>query len=142
MHSNPITGKAFGQAITQLAHELDLVGLILLTSGWLFILLPLTLVSHGSSTTSGMYQRGPPQILRALSHEIALRTLLPGAIEYALATGGILLMVFTWWETKASNPIMPYQFLLNRGVVCVCVSCHAERLTFRRASLIIALLAL
>lgn len=30
-------------------------------------------------------------------------------------------MIFTWWESKAKNPILPYRFLANTSVVCICL---------------------
>ncbi|MEV6006336.1 MFS transporter [Streptomyces sp. NPDC051976] len=32
-----------------------------------------------------------------------------------LATGGVLLAVFTWWQTRAAHPLMPLRVLLDRN---------------------------
>uniref|UniRef100_V5GMA8 Major facilitator super n=2 Tax=Kalmanozyma brasiliensis (strain GHG001) TaxID=1365824 RepID=V5GMA8_KALBG len=91
-----LTDKPWRQAVRQLATELDLLGLLLFTGGWLLILLPLTLAGHGER------------------HATVPTT--------AFILGGVgLLAVFGWWETRASVPILPYQFLTNTAVVCTCV---------------------
>ena len=82
--------------LRELMRELDAPGLLLFTSGWLLILIPLTLAGHAERSES-----------------------IPGVFLFVL--GAILLAIFGWWETKAPAPILPYQFLKNRAVVCVCV---------------------
>lgn len=91
-----LTDKPWRQALWQLARELDLVGLLLFTGGWLLILLPLTLAGHGERQA-----------------QVPMATFVLG--------GAGLLVVFGWWETRASVPILPYQFLTNSAVVCTCV---------------------
>ncbi|SJX62398.1 related to siderophore iron transporter mirc [Sporisorium reilianum f. sp. reilianum] len=91
-----LTDKPWRQALRQLARELDLLGLLLFTGGWLLILLPLTLAGHGERQA-----------------EVPMATFVLGGVG--------LLVVFGWWETRASVPILPYQFLTNSAVVCTCV---------------------
>ncbi|SPO26103.1 related to siderophore iron transporter mirc [Ustilago trichophora] len=91
-----LTDKPWRQALGQLATELDLLGLLLFTGGWLLILLPLTLASHGERQA-----------------QVPMTTFILGGVG--------LLVVFGWWETRASVPILPYQFLTNSAVVCTCV---------------------
>ncbi|PWY99830.1 MFS general substrate transporter, partial [Testicularia cyperi] len=91
-----LAGKSWGEALRQLAIELDVPGLILFTGGWLLILLPLTLAGHGERPA------GVPMTTFILA-------------------GTTLLLLFGWWETKATVPILPYQFLTNTAVVCTCV---------------------
>ncbi|EPQ29263.1 uncharacterized protein PFL1_03018 [Pseudozyma flocculosa PF-1] len=93
---NPLTGKGWTEAARELARELDAVGLLLFTGGWMLILLPLTLAGHGERS------EGVPPVL-------------------LFVVGAALLAGFCWWETKATAPILPYQFLANRAVICVCV---------------------
>ncbi len=88
--------KPWRSALRQLATELDVVGLLLFTGGWLLILLPLTLAGHGERQA-----------------EVPMATFIAGGVG--------LLVVFGWWETRASVPILPYQFLTNSAVVCTCV---------------------
>ncbi|KAN0064471.1 hypothetical protein ACQY0O_002097 [Thecaphora frezii] len=93
---NPLMGKGWADAMRELARELDAIGLLLFTGGWLLILLPLTLAGHGERS-EGI----PPLLL--------------------FFVGALLLVAFAWWETKAVAPILPYQFLANRAVISVCV---------------------
>lgn len=91
-----IFGRGCGAAIGHLATEIDAIGLLLFTFAWTLILGPLTMAGHGSfsdqSWAAGL-----------------------------ILTGFVLLGLFVFWETKASNPIMPLRFLKNRAVVCVCL---------------------
>jgi len=91
-----LTDKPWRKALRQLATELDLLGLLLFTGGWLLILLPLTLAGHGERPT-----------------QVPTATFILGGVG--------LLVLFGWWETRASVPILPYQFLTNTAVVCTCV---------------------
>ncbi|TKY86581.1 hypothetical protein EX895_004730 [Sporisorium graminicola] len=91
-----LTDKPWRQAMRQLARELDLFGLLLFTGGWLLILLPLTLAGHGERQA-----------------QVPMTTFVLGGVG--------LLVVFGWWETRASVPILPYQFLTNSAVVCTCL---------------------
>ncbi|SNX84542.1 related to siderophore iron transporter mirc [Melanopsichium pennsylvanicum] len=91
-----LTDKPWRHALRQLATELDLLGLLLFTGGWLLILLPLTLAGHGEQ------QAQVPT-------------------TFFILGGLVLLVVFGWWETRATVPILPYQFLTNSAVVCTCV---------------------
>jgi MFS family permease len=77
----------------RLFNELDFLGLLLLAIGWLLVLLPLTLRDHFST-----------------------------ALSLYLALGGsAVLLLFLFWETKASIPILPFRVLSNRPVVYVCL---------------------
>lgn len=91
-----LTDKPWRKALRQLATELDLLGLLLFTGGWLLILLPLTLAGHGERQA-----------------QVPTATFILGGVG--------LLVLFGWWETRASVPILPYQFLTNSAVVCTCV---------------------
>ena len=91
-----LTDKPWREALRQLATELDLLGLLLFTGGWLLILLPLTLAGHGERQA-----------------QVPMTTFILGGVG--------LLVVFGWWETRAAVPILPYQFLTNSAVVCTCV---------------------
>lgn len=91
-----LTDKPWRQALRQLATEFDVLGLSLFTGGWLLILLPLTLAGHGERQA-----------------QIPMTTFILGGVA--------MLLVFGWWETRASVPILPYQFLTNSAVVCTCV---------------------
>lgn len=93
---SPLAGQTWQNALEHLARELDLLGLTLFTGGWLLILLPLTLAGHGER-----------------SAELPMTAFIIGGL--------ILLLLFVWWETKAAVPILPYQFLSNRAVVCICL---------------------
>lgn len=89
-----IFGRGCGAAVAQLAIEIDALGLLLFTAAWTLLLGPLTLAGHGSST--------------------------PRELAFAImAVGLALLGVFTWWEMRATNPIMPMRFVKNRAVVCI-----------------------
>ncbi|GAC98148.1 major facilitator super [Pseudozyma hubeiensis SY62] len=96
MTRSSLRDKSWRQALRQLATDLDLVGLLLFTGGWLLILLPLTLAGHGER-----------------QEHVPMTTFVLG--------GAGLLVAFGWWETRASVPILPYQFLANSAVVCTCV---------------------
>lgn len=91
-----LTEKPWRQALWQLATELDVPGLLLFTGGWLLILLPLTLAGHGERQA-----------------QVPMTTFILGGVG--------LLLIFGWWETRASVPILPYQFLTNSAVVCTCM---------------------
>ncbi|CAO1630680.1 unnamed protein product [Parajaminaea phylloscopi] len=92
-----LSGRGCGSAVYQLASEIDALGLLLFTAAWILLLGPLTLAGHGSGS-------------------------LPREVAFAVMTVGfILLGIFTWWESRAANPIMPLRFLKNKAVVCICI---------------------
>ncbi|CAO1618054.1 unnamed protein product [Sympodiomycopsis kandeliae] len=91
-----IFGRGCGAAIAHLASEIDALGLLLFTLAWTLILGPLTMAGHGSYSDQS----------------------LAGGL---ILTGFVLIGLFIFWETRASNPIMPLRFLKNRAVVCVCL---------------------
>lgn len=93
---SPLAGQTRKAALRQLAVELDILGLVLFTGGWLLILLPLTLAGHGERPAG-----------------VPMTTFILG--------GSTLLLLFVWWEMKATVPILPYQFLSNKAVVCTCI---------------------
>lgn len=33
----------------------------------------------------------------------------------------LVLAIFAWWESRARTPILPYRFLVNTSVVCICL---------------------
>ena len=48
-------------------------------------------------------------------------SLLPGSTRHLLVASVVVLALFAWWESKARNPILPYRFLANTSVVCICL---------------------
>ncbi|KAK0543360.1 hypothetical protein OC845_006161 [Tilletia horrida] len=84
------------QTLHILAKELDVLGIILFSLSFALMLLPVTLVGHGSSFDAGL-----TKILFIL--------------------GLIFVVVFVRWEGYAGEPLLPLRFFSNRTVVLVCL---------------------
>lgn len=100
MKRKSVFGRGLKTSLYRLGKEIDAAGLIIFTLAWLFLLGPLTLAGHGGNAANS----------------------LPGSLSVILVFfGAMLLIAFVFWESRASNPILPLRFLKNRAVVCVCV---------------------
>lgn len=95
MTRNPIRSRWCLPAMREISSEIDAVGLILFSIGFALLLVPLSQAGHGAVSFAS------PQLL--------------------LIASGVVLCAFVLWESFASNPILPYRFLANISVVCICL---------------------
>jgi MFS family permease len=93
--TNPIRRYPFWKGIAELGSEVDAIGLLLFSAGFLLLLVPLSEAGHGI-------------------HSI-------GSTRQLLGASVVVLALFSWWESKARSPILPYRFLSNTSVVCICL---------------------
>jgi MFS family permease len=93
--TSPIRSDSFWKGMAELGSEVDAIGLLLFSGGFLLLLVPLSEAGHGLQTF--------------------------GSSRQLLSLSVLVLAVFAWWETKAKTPILPYRFLVNTSVVCICL---------------------
>lgn len=95
MTRNPIKSRSCLPALRELGNEIDAIGLVLFAIGFTLILVPMSEFGRGLNMPIS-----PQQMLLASVFIIAL---------------------FVIWEGFAKNPILPYRFLTNISVVCICL---------------------
>lgn len=95
MTRNPIKSRWCLPALHELSNEIDAIGLILFSVGFALMLVPMSEFGKGAAITIS-----PQQMLMGSALVIAL---------------------FLIWEGFAKNPILPYRFLTNLSVVCICI---------------------
>ncbi|KAI5843276.1 major facilitator superfamily domain-containing protein [Tricharina praecox] len=91
----PWRGGGCWAGARRLATELDVGGMLLLTAGFALLLAPLTLRQGGSGWNQ------------------------PGIIA-CFVIGGVALLLFPVWESRAPHPIVPLELFKNRTVVAGC----------------------
>jgi len=99
MPQSPWKGKSITQILKSLWHELDVMGILLLTAAFSLILIPLTL---------------------AASEKDRWRN---ASVVAMLVTGCVCLVLFTLWETNSRltpKPLVSLRLLRNRTVMAGC----------------------
>lgn len=95
MTTSPIQSRWLLPALRELGGEIDFGGLVLFSAGFVLLLVPLSEAGHGAQST------------------ISPRLMLMASV--------FVLAAFVLWEGRATNPILPYRFLANISVVCICI---------------------
>ncbi|KAK0541209.1 hypothetical protein OC835_000301 [Tilletia horrida] len=89
-------GQNAAHTLRILATELDVGGIVFFSLSFALMLLPITLVSHGSSVDMGV-------------------------AKLLFILGLVLLVAFIKWEAFVKEPLLPLRFFTNKTVVLVCL---------------------
>lgn len=116
--TTPMQSDSWWKAAAELGSQIDAIGLVLFSLGFLLLLVPLSEAGHGLSSFGK-----PPTFAHWAMTTILIHTFfyLLGSTPQLLATSAIILAVFAWWESRAKTPILPYRFVVNTSVVCICL---------------------